>query len=127
MDSTEVGVSGNEEGPVLAEEKRGSDRAARPGKRSGKRPAGADADEGLWDVPAVAAYLNLPVSSIYKMTARRATVRIPHIRLGNTLRFRRSDIDRWLTILTVSNLATLTRMGSRVSKVIHGNDSQTKA
>ena len=41
------------------------------------------------------------MSSVYKMTARKAAVRIPHIRIGGKLRFRQSDIDRWLTLLTV--------------------------
>jgi len=109
----------------VIEENHDSNRTARPGNRPGVRPEVTGSDDALWDVAAVAAYLKLPVSSIYKMTARRAAVRIPHIRLGNTLRFRRSDIDRWLTFLTVSNLETLTRMRSRVSKVVHGNDSQT--
>jgi excisionase family DNA binding protein len=70
----------------------------------------------------VAAYLNLPKGAIYKMTARRAAVPIPHIHIGGLLRFRRADLDRWLTLLTVSNLDVLTRAQRRALKVTHGHD-----
>lgn len=40
----------------------------------------------LWNIADLSAYLQIPVSSIYKMTARQAAVRIPHIRIGGTLR-----------------------------------------
>jgi len=76
----------------------------------------------LWDVTHVAAYLRMPISSIYKMTARRAAVRIPRIHIGGKLRFRRTDIDRWLGLLTVSNLDTLARMRGRSTEVMHGHD-----
>ncbi len=82
---------------------------------------------GVWGIHEVAAYLKIPVSSVYKMTARKAPIRIPHIRIGNKLRFRQSDVDRWLTLLTVSNLEALGRMHRRVAKVTHGNDSQAQA
>jgi excisionase family DNA binding protein len=83
--------------------------------------------DGLWDIHDVAGYLQLSVHAIYKMTARLAAVRIPHIRIGHKLRFRRSDVDRWLTLLTVSNLEILSKMREKVSKVTHGHDSQTPA
>lgn len=63
--------------------------------------------EGLWDVAEVAAYLGLPSSSIYRMTCRTAAVRIPHTRIGGRLRFRKSDIDRWLESLTFNNADVL--------------------
>jgi hypothetical protein len=69
----------------------------------------------------------VPVSSIYKMTARKAAVRIPHIRIGASLRFRKSGIDRWLTLLTVSNIEALGKMRQKVSKVTHGDYSQAPA
>jgi excisionase family DNA binding protein len=69
----------------------------------------------------------VPVSAIYKMTARKAAVRIPYVRIGGKLRFRRSDVERWLSLLTVSNLDTLARVRQAVSKVTHGNNSQTAA
>ena len=61
------------------------------------------------------------------MTARKAAVRIPHVRIGSSLRFRKADIDRWLTLLTVSNLDLLGRMHQKVSNVTHGHDSQATA
>lgn len=91
----------------------------RPRVRSEVHPAPSD---GLWDVRHVAHYLRMPVGSIYKMTARRAAVPIPHIHIGNKLRFRQTDIDRWLELLTVSNLDTLARMRERSLRVTHGHD-----
>lgn len=98
-------------------------RAARPAPRPAARPAPADARDGLWDVRDVAAYLKLPTSSIYKMTAKAAVVRIPHIHLGGALRFRRSDIDRWLTALTTSTVDRLEEIRRRAAEVIHGHHS----
>lgn len=115
----------NESG--LVQEKRDSPRAARPGDRPGDR-TGANLRIGggsLWDIADVSEYLQIPVSSIYKMTARKAPVRIPHIRIGGTLRFRQSDVDQWLTLLTTSNIEALSKMRQKVSKVNHGNDPQT--
>jgi excisionase family DNA binding protein len=67
----------------------------------------SNAGQTLWTVDEVAAYLGLPVSSIYRMTCRTATVRIPHTRIGGRLRFRKADIDRWLESLTFNNADTL--------------------
>lgn len=64
-------------------------------------------DDTLWSVEDVAAYLRVPVSSVYKMTARTARTRIPHMKIGGRLRFRKADIDRWLDLLTISNVETL--------------------
>lgn len=99
-------------------------RAARPGDRPGDR-TGANQRIGggsLWDIADVSEYLQIPVSSIYKMTARKAPVRIPHIRIGGKLRFRQADVDQWLTLLTTSNIEALSKMRQKVSKVNHGND-----
>src|SRR5687767_7639070 len=98
-------------------------RAARPALRTGERPeVAASAGDALWAVAEVAAYLQLSTHAVYKMTARKASVRIPHIRIGGKLRFRRSDVDRWLSLLTVSNLDTLTKMRGMASKGHHGHD-----
>jgi excisionase family DNA binding protein len=71
----------------------------------------------------VAVFLQIPVSSIYKMTARHPTTRIPHIRIGGKLRFRQADIDRWLEVLTTSNIPALTELRRKISKeVTHGDD-----
>src|SRR5206468_9213635 len=109
-------------------ENRGASRAARPGDRPEDR-TGADRRAGrgsLWDIADVSAYLQVPVSSIYKMTARKAVVRIPHIRIGGKLRFRQSDVDQWLTLLTTSNIEALSKMRQKVSRVPHGHDPQTE-
>ena len=106
---------------------RDSERVARPADRPGDRPEPIAPPDGLWDVTDVGAYLRVPVSSIYKMTARKAAVRIPHIRIGGSLRFRRADIDRWLTLLTTSNIEALTRMRQKGTKATHGHDPQATA
>jgi excisionase family DNA binding protein len=112
----------------LIQETRETPRAARPGDRPEDRTA-ADRRAGrgsLWDIADVSAYLHVPVSSTYKMTARKAVVRIPHIRIGGKLRFKQSDIDQWLTLLTTSNIEALSKMRQKVSQVTHGHDPQTK-
>lgn len=65
--------------------------------------------EQLWSIEDAAAYLGVPVSSVYKMTAQTARLRIPHLKIGGRLRFRKADIDRWLDLLAVSNLETLAK------------------
>jgi excisionase family DNA binding protein len=95
----------------------------RPEDRTGANPQGGHAS--LWNIEDVSAYLQVPVSSIYKMTARKAVVRIPHIRIGGKLRFRQADVDRWLTLLTTSNIEALSKVRQKVSQVTHADDSQT--
>lgn len=63
--------------------------------------------EGLWGIEEVAEYLQLPQSSVYKMTSAKRGALIPHLKLGGRLRFRKADIDRWLDLLTVGNLESL--------------------
>jgi hypothetical protein len=58
------------------------------------------------------------------MTGPKASVRIPHIRIGGLLRFRPSDVEQWLTLLTVSNIDTLARMRDASRKATHGHHSQ---
>jgi hypothetical protein len=67
------------------------------------------------------------VHSIYKMTARKAAIKIPHIRIGGKLRFRQADVDRWLTLLTVSNVEHLSRMRQKASQVTHAHYPQAEA
>jgi excisionase family DNA binding protein len=113
--------------PAAAEKR--SDTDQRDEKRDTKQPRrtsldrATSRDDSLWDIAGVAAYLKLPISAIYKMTARRASVRIPHIRIGGTLRFRPSDVDQWLTLLTTSNIEALSKMRQKVSRVTHAHDS----
>jgi excisionase family DNA binding protein len=113
---------------TLTERNREEPRAARTGDRPAHRPEEQDRPHratDLWDVAGVSAYLRVPVSSVYKMTARKAVVRMPHIRIGRTLRFRQADVDRWLTLLTTSNIEALSKTRQKVSRVIHADDSQT--
>lgn len=79
----------------------------------------------LWSVSDVAEYLGIPTSSVYKMTARKATTRIPHVRIAGRLRFRKADIDHWLELLTVSNIEALERISSALRKR-NGIDSPSK-
>lgn len=60
------------------------------GKRD--RPGGRDR---LMTTQEVAAYLHCSVSTVRRSVLSR---RIPHYRLGKIVRFRRSDIDNWLTM-----------------------------
>ena len=107
----------------LIDENRESGRAARPGDRPADRPGAPPGRAGaLWDIGDVSDYLHVPVSSIYKMTGPKAAVRIPHIRIGGKLRFRQTDVDRWLTLLTTSNIEALEKMRQKGSKVAHGVD-----
>ena len=121
----EVGAELMRNGSGLIGGKRDAPRAARPGDRPGDRTGVTRRLAGsLWDIADVSAYLQVPVSSIYKMTARKAPVRIPHIRIGGKLRFRQPDLDQWLTLLTTSNIEALAKMRQKVSKANHGDDSQ---
>lgn len=105
MISTTVGLP-----PAHESGASGPESAPRPrASRSGVQPEGRPAPAGLWNVGETAAYLQMSRHAIYKMTARQAHVRIPHIRVGGKLRFRQADIDRWLALLTVSNLEALER------------------
>lgn len=48
----------------------------------------------LWTVNEVAIYLKLAKQSVYRMVCE---ARIPHIHIGRTVRFRKDDIDEWLS------------------------------
>jgi excisionase family DNA binding protein len=59
-------------------------------------------EQCLWKISDVARYLGIPLSSVYKMTAPKAALRIPHIRIAGKVRFRKADIDQWLDRFMVS-------------------------
>ena len=84
------------------------------------------ATDRLWTVHEAAAYLQLPVSAIYKMTAPKGRLRMPHVRIAGRLRFRRVDLDAWLELLTVSNCDVLRKTRQLSRKVSRGDDSQTE-
>ena len=54
--------------------------------------------EQLMTAQEVAAYLRCSVSTVRRLVARAA---IPHYRLGKMVRFRRREIDNWLTLYRV--------------------------
>jgi PTS system nitrogen regulatory IIA component len=52
------------------------------------------ADEPLMSVREIAEYLNVHISSIYMWSQKG---QIPAIKMGTMWRYRRSEIDRWLS------------------------------
>ena len=52
------------------------------------------AKEGLMIATEVAQYLNCSISTVRRLVMKST---IPHFRLGKLVRFRRSDIDAWLS------------------------------
>lgn len=50
----------------------------------------------LLTVHEVAEFLKVPPSWVYERTRRRGAERLPHIKLGKYLRFRREDVLGWL-------------------------------
>jgi excisionase family DNA binding protein len=119
---TEVGGRAPRDfGEIVGENPR-KPRAARPGDGPGDGPAQDSAQGGgLWSIEDVSRYLQVPISSIYKMTARRSATAIPHVRIGGRLRFRQHDIDQWLTLLTTSNVEALAKVRQKAIKVTHGD------
>lgn len=91
-------------------------RAEGSGDRPEVQPEAEKMPEGLWGATEVAAYLSLSVHSLYKMTSKKASLPIPHIRIGGLLRFRKSAIDEWLQLLTISNVGTLRTMRNRAQE-----------
>jgi excisionase family DNA binding protein len=81
----------------------------------------------LWTIREAAHYLHIPISAIYKMTAPKARMRIPHLRIAGRLRFRRSALDEWLDVLTVSNIPVLQKAKSVARRVSRGINSQEEA
>lgn len=49
---------------------------------------------GLMNVTQTAEYLGVPVSTIYNLSMKST---IPHSHVGRLLRFRKADIDAWLS------------------------------
>jgi excisionase family DNA binding protein len=52
--------------------------------------------ESLLTVHEVAKILKVPVSWVYERTRRRGTERLPHMKIGKYLRFRKEDVLGWL-------------------------------
>lgn len=56
----------------------------------------------LMDISEVAQYLNCSQSFLYKYTE---SGRIPHLRIGNRIRYRRDEIDAWMASNVSKDLA----------------------
>lgn len=54
--------------------------------------------EPLWSVHDVAAYLSVPVGTLYKW--RGSQYGPPGFRIGKYLRYRRADVEAWLDSVT---------------------------
>lgn len=52
--------------------------------------------EPLWTKEQAAAYLQVRPKTIYALTRKRNRHTLPYLLVGKFLRFRKSDIDRWL-------------------------------
>jgi len=70
----------------------------------------------LWKTTDVAEYLDIPLSSVYKMTGPKSALRIPHVRIKGKVRFRKGDIDQWLDLLRISSNDMLARINTRISR-----------
>jgi excisionase family DNA binding protein len=94
-------------------------------RRIARRERGADVDsrEPLWDIQEAAAYLKLSVGAVYRMTGPKAGLKIPHIKLSSRLRFRRPEIDEWLSLLSISNLDLLSKARAKAQGVRRGHNS----
>lgn len=77
--------------------------------RAGRPMREATGGDSLWGIADVALYLGVPRSAIYKMTAPKSRNPIPHFKLGRLLRFRKADIDAWLSLWAVSPVDALSR------------------
>ena len=55
-----------------------------------------DVTEPLWTKEQAAAYLQVRPKTIYALTRKRNRHTLPYLSVGKFLRFRKSDIDRWL-------------------------------
>jgi excisionase family DNA binding protein len=73
-------------------------------------------ENSLWKIADVAEYLDVPLSSVYKMTAPKSSLRIPHVRISGRVRFRKADIDQWLELLTVSGNDVLVKINSSIQQ-----------
>jgi excisionase family DNA binding protein len=70
----------------------------------------------LWKTTDVAEYLDIPLSSVYKMTGPKSALRIPHVRIKGKVRFRKGDIDQWLDLLRISSNDMLARINTRITR-----------
>ncbi len=81
-------------------------------------------DEVFLTTEEVLEYLQVNLRAVYRLIKAG---KIPAVRVGRQWRFRKRDIDRWLELLTVSNLEVLEQVRRRTRKAPHGNHPQTEA
>jgi hypothetical protein len=60
------------------------------------------------------------------MTGRVGDLHIPHLKLAGRLRFRKTDIDRWLETLAVSNVELLDKVRRKAQEVADGVNTRKK-
>jgi predicted DNA-binding transcriptional regulator AlpA len=58
-------------------------------------PANVQPDEPLHDIEWLSAYLDIPLKTLYNWRFRG--VGPPAFKIGNSLRWRKSEVDQWLT------------------------------
>lgn len=51
-------------------------------------------NEGLWTIEDLSRFLKLPIKTLYSWVSQK---RLPCIKLGNRLRFRQKEIEKWLS------------------------------
>jgi excisionase family DNA binding protein len=78
-------------------------------------------EQCLWKISDVARYLGIPLSGVYKMTGHKSAFRIPHVRIAGKLRFRKTDIDLWLNLLSVSSNEWLAKVNAQVAQRVVRN------
>jgi excisionase family DNA binding protein len=50
-------------------------------------------ENSLWTIEDLSEFLKLPVKTLYTWVSQK---RLPHLKLGNRLRFRQKEIEKWL-------------------------------
>ncbi|MDA8171858.1 MAG: helix-turn-helix domain-containing protein [Nitrospiraceae bacterium] len=75
----------------------------RPMLARNNRPA----DDTIFDVQGLAAYLRVDESWVYKQVSLKA---IPHFKAGKYTRFKKSAIDRWSEERTIRPIPLLNRL-----------------
>ncbi len=70
-----------------------------------------NSNAALLTVAEVAQLLRVPRSWVYEHTRLSSRPRLPHVKLGKYLRFRRAELDSFLQLAGGKNLVPATRKG----------------
>jgi excisionase family DNA binding protein len=57
----------------------------------------ASMEGGIFTIDQAAAYLSIPKATLYTWRTRRVGFGPPAVKLGGSLRYRRSDLDAWVS------------------------------